>query len=123
MKMASSAIIDLLPIFRRRDLPPDVNCDVGRLKFSRYGASNLASSDRSRIFSHGCRDDVCSRNICPGCYVLDNGDLYSRFPGDVDQAVQLLFTGIPVLVLLPMVFDQFNVCARARALQLKLKLW
>ena len=20
------------------------------------------------------------RNICPGCYVLDNGDLYPRFP-------------------------------------------
>lgn len=77
---------------------------------------NLASPDRSRIFSYGYHEDVCPRNICPGYYILDNGDSYSRVPGDVDQAVQLLFHGILVLVLLPMVIDYFNGCARARSL-------
>jgi hypothetical protein len=26
-----------------------------------------------------------------GCYILDNGDLYSQLASDVDQTVQLLF--------------------------------
>ena len=39
------------------------------------------------------------------CYVLDNGDSYSRFAKDIDQAVRLLLTGILVLVLLPMLID------------------
>jgi hypothetical protein len=74
--MASSTISDLCPFVRRRDLLPDVNGGVERLKFSRYGPSDLASPDQFWICSHGCRVEVCPHNICPGCYVLNNGDSY-----------------------------------------------
>ena len=57
-----------------------------------------------------------SSNIYPVCYVLDNGDSYSRFASDVDQAVRLLLTGILVLVLLPMLIDYSNGCAHERSL-------
>jgi hypothetical protein len=42
----------------------------------------------------------CPCNICPGYYVLDNGDSYPQAsaPSDVNQAVQLLFFGILLLV-------------------------
>jgi hypothetical protein len=93
-----------------------VNDDVERLKFSRYGPSDLASPDQFWICSYGCREDVCPCNICPGCYVVNNGDSYFQLPSDVDQAVRLLFPGILVLVLLPMVIDYFNGCMRARSL-------
>jgi hypothetical protein len=86
------------------------------LKFSIYGSSDLTLPNRPRIFSHGCREDVYPYNIYPGCYVLDNGDSYRRVPGDVDQAGRLLFSGILVLVLLPMVIDHFNGCTRTRSL-------
>jgi hypothetical protein len=56
--MTSSTIIDLWPICRRRDLSPGINEGVRRLKLSRYGPSDLALPDRSRIFSHGCREDI-----------------------------------------------------------------
>jgi hypothetical protein len=59
---------------------------------------------------------ICPRNICPDCYVLDNGDSYSRLFNDVDQAVQLFFSDILVLILLPMMIDYFNDCARVRSL-------
>jgi hypothetical protein len=72
--------------------------------------------DRSWIFSHGCRGDVCPRNIYPDCYVLDNGDSYPWLFNNVDKAVRLLFPGILVLVLLPMVIDYFNGYARAHSL-------
>jgi hypothetical protein len=72
--------------------------------------------DRSWIFSHGCRGDVCPRNIYPNCYVLDNGDSYPGLSNNVDKAVRLLFPGILVLVLLPMVIDYFNGYARAHSL-------
>jgi hypothetical protein len=114
--MASSTISDLRTFVPRRDLPPDVNDDVERLKFSRYGPSDLASPDQFWICSYGCREDVCPRNICPGCYVVDNGDSYFRLPSDVNQAVRLLFPAILVLVLLPMVIDYFNGCVRACSL-------
>jgi hypothetical protein len=42
--------------------------------------------------------------------------LCSRLSSDIDQAIQLLFPGILVLILLPMVIDYFNGCARTRSL-------
>jgi hypothetical protein len=50
------------------------------------------------------------------CYVLDNGDSYSRLSNDVDQVIRLLFPDILVLVLLPKVNNYFNSCAHARSL-------
>jgi hypothetical protein len=114
MKMASSSIIDLRPFIQRRDLHPGVSGSVGRSTFSRHGPLDLASPDRSWIFSDGCREEYYPRNICPGYYVLDNGDSCSRL--DVDQAVRLLFHVILVLVLLPMVIDYFNGYTRAHSL-------
>jgi hypothetical protein len=114
--MISSTIVDLWSIFRRRDLSPNVKEDVERLKLSRYNPSDLALSDRSQIFSHGCHEDVRPRNICLDCYVLNNGDSYSRLSNNVDQAVWLLFTGILVLVILPMAIDYFNGCVRVYSL-------
>jgi hypothetical protein len=67
-------------------------------------------------FSHGCREEDYPRNICPGCYVLDNGDLYTQLSSDVDQAVRSLFPGILVVVLSPTLVDYFNSCVRARSL-------
>jgi hypothetical protein len=46
MEMASSTISDLRIFVRRRDLLPDVNGDVERFKFFRYGPSDLASPDQ-----------------------------------------------------------------------------
>jgi hypothetical protein len=115
MEMASSTISNLWPFCRRRDLLPDVNAGIERLKFFMYGPSDLASRDQFWICSHGCREEVCPRNICLGCYVIDSGDSYSRLSSDVDQTIRLLFSGILVLVLLPMVID-FNSCTCARSL-------
>ena len=116
MEMASYTISILQPFVGRRDLLPDVNGGVGRLPFFRYGPSDLASPDRSWFLSADCREEICPRNIYPGCYVLDNGDSYSRFASDVDQAVRLLLTGILVLVLLPMLIDYSNGCVCQRSL-------
>jgi hypothetical protein len=116
MEMASSIIINLQFFLRRWDLRPGVNGSVGRLKFSRYGSSDLALPDRSWIFSHGRREEYYPRNNFPGCYVLDNGDSYSRLSSDVNQVVRLFCPGILVLVLLPMLIDYFNGCAHARGL-------
>jgi hypothetical protein len=122
MEMASSIIIDLRFFIRRRDLRPSVNGSVGRLKFSRYGSSDLGSLDRSWIFSHGRREEYYPHNNFPGCYVLGNGDSYSRLPSDVDQVVWLFFPDMLVLVLLPMLIDYFNGCARARSLVIVAKI-
>jgi hypothetical protein len=103
---------------RLRDFHPGVSGGVGRLNFSWYSSSDLASPDRSWIFSHGCREEYCPRIFCPGCYVLDNGDSCSRLSSDIDQAVWLLFPSILALVLLPMVIDYVNGCARARGLDI-----
>jgi hypothetical protein len=111
MKMISSIIIDLRYFVRRRDFHSDVSASVGRSTFSRYGPSDLALPDQFWIFSHGCREEYYHRNICSGCYVLDNGDSCSRLPSDVDQAVPLLFLGILARVHVALV------------LRLKLKLW
>jgi hypothetical protein len=115
MEMASSTITDLRS-FLRRDILPDVSGSVGRLNFSRYGPSDLASPERSWIFSHGCCEEYYPCNISPGCYVLDNGDSCSRLPSDVDKLFGLLFPSILVLVLLLMMIDYFNSCTRARSL-------
>ena len=80
MEMASSAISDLPRFVRRRDLLPAVNGGFGRLSLSRYDSSDLASPDQSWIVSHGCREEVCPRNIYPGYYVFGNGDSFSRLP-------------------------------------------
>ena len=79
MEMASFVISNLRNFVRRRDLPPDVSGGFDRLILFRYDPSDLASPDQFWMFSHGCREDS-PRNICPGCYVLDNGDSYSRLP-------------------------------------------
>jgi hypothetical protein len=52
----------------------------------------------------------------PGCYVLDNGDSYSRLSSNVDQVGRLFCPDILVLVLLPMLIDYSNGCVRARSL-------
>jgi hypothetical protein len=70
MEMASCTIIDLRPFDRRRDLPPDDNGGVGRLKTFRYGPSNLASPDQFWIFSLGCHKENYPRNICPGWHLI-----------------------------------------------------
>jgi hypothetical protein len=122
MQMTSSIISDLRFFLRRRDLRLSVNSRVGRLKFSRYGSSDLASPDRSWIFSHGHREEYYPRNNFPGCYVLDNGDSYSRVPSDVDQVVRLFCPDMLVLVLLPMLIDYFNGCIRARNLSIAVQI-
>jgi hypothetical protein len=118
MEMASSIIIDLWPFDRRRDLPRDVNGGVGRLNSFRYGPSDLASPDQFWIFSLGCREENYPRSICPGGYILDNGDSYPRLPSDVDQVVRLFCPDILVLVLLPIWIEYSNGCARARSLDI-----
>jgi hypothetical protein len=122
MEMASSTIIDLRLFLRRRDLRPDVNGSVERLKFSRYGFSDLASPDRFWIFSYGHREEYYPRNNFSGYYVLDNGDSYSRLPSDVDQVVRLFCPDMLVLILLPMLIDYFNGCAHACSLGIAIKI-
>jgi hypothetical protein len=116
MEMSSFIISDLQLFVQRRDLLPGVNGGAVRLQFFRYGLQDLASPDRFWIISPGCREEGYSRNICPNCYVFDNGDSYYRLSSDVDKAVRFLFPGILVLVLLPMWYDYFNSCVRARSL-------
>jgi hypothetical protein len=118
MEMASSLIINLRFFLRRRDIHPGVNGSIERLQISRYGSLDLALPDRSWIFSHGRRKEYYPRNNFSGCYVLDNSDSYSRFPSDIDQVVRLFRPDILVLVLLPMLIDYFNGCARARSLSI-----
>jgi hypothetical protein len=116
MEMSSFIISDLHLFVRRRDLLSGVNDGAVRLHFFRYGLQDLASSDRFWIVSPGYREEGYPRNICPDFYVFDNGDSYSRLSSDVDKAVRFLFPGILVLVLLPMWYDYFNSCVRARSL-------
>ena len=126
MEMASSAISDLRPFVRRRDLLPGVNGGLERSQFSRYGPLDLASPDRFWIFCLCCRGEDYPRSFCPGCYVLDNGDSYSRLSSDVHQAVRLLFPpAILVLVLCRCWLTTLMVTRVpiALALWFKLKLW
>jgi hypothetical protein len=116
MEMSSFIISDLQLFVQRRDLLPSVNDGSVRLQFFRYGLQDLASPDRFWIISPGCREEGYPCNICPDCYVFDNGDLYSRLSGDIDKAVRFLFPRILVLVLLPMWYDCFNGCVCAHSL-------
>jgi hypothetical protein len=115
MEMSSFIISDLQLFVRRRDLLPDLN-DAVRLQFFRYGLQDLASPDRFWIVSPGCREEGYPCNICPDCYVFDNGDSYYRLSSDVDKTVRFLFPVILMLVLLPMWYDCFNGFMRARSL-------
>jgi hypothetical protein len=45
MEMTSSTVSDLRPFVQRRDLLSDINGRVERLKFYRYGPSDLAWLD------------------------------------------------------------------------------
>ena len=83
MEMASSTISDLRPFVRRRVLL-GVNGGVVRLQFYRYGLPDLISPSQFWSFSLGCREEDYPRNIYPGCYVLDNGDSYTRLSSGVD---------------------------------------
>jgi hypothetical protein len=104
------------------ELTDFINVSVGRLNFSRYGSSDLASPDRSWIFSHDCREEYYPCNIFPGCYVLDNGDSCSRLPSNIDQAARLCFPNILMFVLLSMVIDYFNGCTRTRSLDIAVQI-
>jgi hypothetical protein len=53
--------------------------------------------------------------FCPSCYVIDNGDSYSRLRSDVDQAIRLFFPAIWVFILLATLIAYFNVCPHARS--------
>jgi hypothetical protein len=99
-----------------------VNSSVGRLNFSRYDPSDLASPDRSWIFFYDCHEEYYLCNIFPGCYVLDNGDSCSRLPSNIDQAARLHFPDILMFVLLPMVIDYFNGCTRTRSLDIAVQI-
>jgi hypothetical protein len=116
MKMTSSRVIDLRPFDQRRDLSPGVNGGVERLNSFRYGSSDLASPDRFWIFSLGRREENYPCSICPGGYIIDNGDSYPRLPSGGDQVVRLFCPDILVLILLPIWIDYFNGYARARSL-------
>jgi hypothetical protein len=70
----------LQPFVRRCEFFLSVNDGVGRSNFFRYEMSDLALSDRSCMIFIGCREEVFPRSIYPSCYVLDNGDSYSRPP-------------------------------------------
>jgi hypothetical protein len=81
-------------------------------------------SDQSWTFSHGRREEYCSRNICHGCYIFDNGDSYTQLASDVDKTVRLRFLGILLWILLSMVIDYFNgrahICSLGIAAQIKI---
>jgi hypothetical protein len=116
METTTSSISFLRPFIRRREFLPNVNGGVRRSNFPSYGLSDLASPDQFLMVSDDCLEEVCPRRICPGCYILDNGDSFSRLSSDVDQAVRFVFFGIRVLVLLPMLYDYSNGCTRTCSL-------
>jgi hypothetical protein len=116
MEMSLFIISDLLLFVQRRDFLPGVNGGVIKLQFYGYGLSDLASPDHFWILSPGCREEGYPCNICPDCYVFDNGHSYFRLPSDIDKAVRFLFPGMLVLVLLPVLHDYFNGWTRARSL-------
>jgi hypothetical protein len=68
--------------------------------------------------SHGCHEEYYPCNNFPCCYILDNGDSYSRLPSDIDQVVRLFCPDMLVLVLLLILIDYFNGCTRARSLSI-----
>jgi hypothetical protein len=70
------------------------------------------------MVSDGRVEEVYPPNICPGYYILDNDDSYSRISCDLDQAVQLVLPRILVLILLLMLLDYSNDCTCARSLDI-----
>jgi hypothetical protein len=100
----------------------DISSGVGRSNFFRYGLSDIVLPDQSWMIFVGCREEVFPRNIYPGCYVLNNGDSYSRLASDVDQTIRFVSPGISVVVLLPMLDDYSNGCACARSLDTAAKI-
>jgi hypothetical protein len=78
----------------------------------RYGLSDLALPNRSLMIFVGCRDEVFPCNIYPGCYVLNNGDSYSRLASHVNQAIRRI----------PMTALMATRVHAILALELKLKL-
>jgi hypothetical protein len=116
MEISLFIISDLQLFIRQRDFFPGVNGGAVRLQFFRYSLQDLASPDRLWIVFPGCREKDYPRNICPDCYIFNNGDSYSRLSSDVDKIVWFFFTGILVLVLLPMWYNCLNGCVRAHNL-------
>jgi hypothetical protein len=116
MEEITSSISVLRLFIRRRKFLLDVSDGVGRSNFFRYSLLDLTLPDRSWIIFVGCREEIFPCNIYPGCCVLDNGDPYSRAASDVDQVVRFVFPGILLVVLLPILDDYSNGCARARNL-------
>jgi hypothetical protein len=89
--MTSSTISDLQTFVRRQQLLPGVNGVVVKLQFYRYGLIDLTLSSQFWSFTHGCHEEDYPRNICPGCYILDNGDSCTRLFNDVGQLFGLFF--------------------------------
>jgi hypothetical protein len=112
----------LRPFVRRREFFLGVSDGVGRSNFFRYGLSDLALPNQSWMTFVGRREEVFPRNIYPGCYIFGNGHSYSRLASDVDQAIQLIFPGILVLVFLLMLYNYSNGCAHARSLDTAAKI-
>jgi hypothetical protein len=81
-----------------------------------YGLSDLTSPRQFWSFSNSCREEDYSRNIYPGCYVLDNGDSYTQLSSNIDHTIRTLFRRILMLVLLLVLVDYFNRCVRAYSL-------
>jgi hypothetical protein len=102
----TTSSISVIWSFVRREFLLDISDGVGRSNFFRYGLSDLALPDRSWMIFVGCREEIFSRNIYPGYYVIDNGDSYSRPTSDVDQAVRFIL----VVVVLSILDDYSNGC-------------
>jgi hypothetical protein len=113
MRMISSTIIDLWPIFRRWDISPNVTDGVRRLKLSRYGPSDLALSDGSlvmvvtRMFVHAIFIPTATSSTIVIC-ALDSPTTSTRLFGCFSLEYWCWY--------LPMVIDYFNGCARVRRL-------
>jgi hypothetical protein len=122
MEETTSSISVLRPFVRRHEFLLDVNDGGGRSNLFRYGLLDIALPDRSWMIFVGCPEEVFPRNIYPGCYILDNGDSYSRLASDIDLAVWFVFPKILVVVLLPMLDVYSNGCARARSLGIAAKI-
>jgi hypothetical protein len=96
MEMSLFIISNLRLFVRRRDLLPGINGGAVRFKFYRYGLPDLSLPDWFWTLYFGWREDGYPLNICPSCYVFDNGGL----PGDVNKAVRFLVpwkTGVGTL--------------------------
>jgi hypothetical protein len=73
MEISSFKISDLRLFVRRRNLLLSVNDGAVRVQFYRYSLPDLASPDRFWTLSFGWREGGYPCNICPDCYVFDNG--------------------------------------------------